>query len=129
MFARSVFAVVATMNGTNKAHRPIKTPLIPSTYREKDKPASATQGAEKETGVRLASCKTKAMAANSMRDAAREIANAFFGLKINKADPIKSGNKSINSRYIAMLRSDYGRIVLFKLTNKMTTMAATMQNR
>jgi hypothetical protein len=50
-------------------------------------------------------------------------------LKINKADPIKSGNKSINSRYIAMLRSDYGRIVLFKLTNKMTTMAATMQNR
>jgi hypothetical protein len=96
------------MKGTNKAQSPISTPLIPSTYKEKDKPASATQGAEKETGLKLDSCNTKAVAANSMREAAREMANAFFGLKINKADPIKSGNKSINSRYIAMWRSkDY----------------------
>ena len=84
---------------------------------------------EKEIGFMLACCKTKAVAANSMMDAASERANAFFGLKINKADPIKSGNKSINSRYIANWRSDYGRIVLFKLTNKMTTMAATIQNK
>jgi len=108
LFALSVFAVVATMKGTNKAQRPMRTPLIPSTYKEKDNPASATQGAEKETGLKLASFKMKTVAANSMMDAAREMENAFFGLKINKTDPIKSGNKSINSRYIAMWRSvDY----------------------
>jgi hypothetical protein len=47
------------MKGTNKVQRPIKTPLIPSTYKEKDKPASATQGAEKDTGFKLALVKRK----------------------------------------------------------------------